>query len=83
MSPPKQLDPPKQTPDKPEQNSDDEDFPDEESRIVIRSDGTVVIENLTETLAEVAVALNPEDIDLSCRLDLDGSGDSSATGEGD
>lgn len=44
--------------------------PQEESRIVIRPDGEVVIENLSELLAEVALTLDPEDADLTCRLEL-------------
>jgi hypothetical protein len=43
--------------------------PVEESRIVIRPNGEVVIENLSEALAEVAIELDPEG-DLACRLDL-------------
>lgn len=39
----------------------------EESRIVIRPDGEVVIENLSEALAEVALSLDP-DADLACEL---------------
>jgi hypothetical protein len=39
--------------------------PREETRIVIRPDGEVVIENLSELLAEVALELDPE-VDLTC-----------------
>ena len=39
----------------------------EDSRIVIRPDGEVVIENLSELLAEVASELDPE-TGLICRI---------------
>jgi len=81
VSTPPQSNPPKPDPDESSHSSDETEFPEEESRIVIRNDGTVVIENLTETLAEVAVALNPEDADLSCRLDLGESDDGSSQEE--
>jgi hypothetical protein len=42
-------------------------LPLEESRIIIRPDGEVVIENLSEALAEVALSLDP-DADLACEL---------------
>ncbi len=42
-------------------------LPLEESRIVIRADGEVVIENLSETLVEVALSLDP-DAELACEL---------------
>ena len=42
--------------------------PREETRIIIRPDGEVVIENLSELLAEVAVELDPE-VGLTCAPD--------------
>lgn len=47
-----------------------DETPSEESRIVIRPDGQVVIENLSALLAEVATSLDP-DAELACRLELD------------
>jgi hypothetical protein len=43
--------------------------PVEESRIIIRADGQVIIENLSALLAEVASALDPE-AELACRLEF-------------
>ena len=58
--------------------------PTEESRIVIRPDGEVVIENLSELLAEVAVELDP-DTDLACRIpqeEVEEKEDQDGLGEG-
>lgn len=58
---------------KKENPPDTADAPDEsrieESRIIIRPNGHVVIENLSELLAEVAVELNPDDLELVCLLE--------------
>ncbi|MBN1945073.1 MAG: hypothetical protein JW797_05320 [Bradymonadales bacterium] len=59
----------------PEKESDplpsvDQDLPLEESRIIIRPDGEIVIEHLSELLAEVALQLDPDSESLQCRLDL-------------
>jgi hypothetical protein len=43
-------------------------LPIEESRIVIRPDGEVVIENLSERLVDVALELDP-DADLACDVE--------------
>lgn len=43
-------------------------LPIEESRIVIRPDGQVVIENLSERLVDVALELDP-DADLACDVE--------------
>jgi hypothetical protein len=43
--------------------------PREETRIVIRPDGEVVIENLSALLAEVAEELDP-DGEIACRVEL-------------
>jgi hypothetical protein len=43
-------------------------LPLEESRIIIRADGEVVIENLTVTLADAIEAMEPETTEVSCRL---------------
>ena len=46
---------------------EDELQPEQESRIFIRPDGEVVIENLSAALAEVALELDPES-EIACRL---------------
>ncbi|MCA9561847.1 MAG: hypothetical protein KC561_00090 [Myxococcales bacterium] len=46
----------------------DESAPVEESRIVVRPNGEVVIENLSELLLEVAEELDPEMQELLCML---------------
>ena len=43
-------------------------LPLEESRIIIRPDGEVVIENLSATLADAVEAMDPETLEVSCRL---------------
>lgn len=48
------------------------DLPKEESRIIIRPNGEVVIENLSELLAEVAAELDPDDLELVCLLEDSG-----------
>ena len=45
------------------------ELPKEESRIIIRPNGEVVIENLSELLAEVAAELDPDDLELVCLLE--------------
>ena len=59
-----------------------EEQPLEESRIIIRPGGEVVIENLSERLVEVALELDPES-DLTCRLPTAGqSAKTQQAGEG-
>jgi hypothetical protein len=41
----------------------------EESRIVIKKGGEVIIENLTPGLLEVALELNPDQPSIVCRVD--------------
>ena len=57
--------------------------PTEESRIVIRPDGEVVIENLSESLAEVALELDPDAEAMACRIDLVAENDDQKTPEKD
>lgn len=41
----------------------------EESRIIIKSGGEVVIENLTPSLLDVAYTLDPDNPGIQCRVD--------------
>lgn len=49
----------------------------EESRIVIRPGGEVIIENLTAGLLDVAYTLDPENPGIQCRVEATGTDDDS------